>query len=42
MKEIIIVSLDVVTILITLAFCKASSGADKILQNLNELNIHIK
>jgi hypothetical protein len=42
MKTIIIISLDMVTILITLIFFKISSGADKISQNLNEFNMRIK
>lgn len=38
MKEIVIALLGIVTILITLALCKASSESDKMLEHLNELN----
>lgn len=41
MKEILII-LDIMTIIITLALCKASSRADKIIENINEFNISVK
>ena len=42
MKEIIIGLLDITTILLTVALCKASTKSDKMLEHLNELNIDVK
>ena len=39
MRGIVIGLLGVVTILITLALCKASSESDKMLEHINKLNI---
>jgi hypothetical protein len=41
MKGMLII-LDIMTIITTLALCKASSRADKMVENINKFNINIK
>lgn len=42
MKEILFILLNIMSIITTLALCKASSRADRMEENINKLNIDVK
>ncbi|MDW8800944.1 hypothetical protein P8V03_07230 [Clostridium sp. A1-XYC3] len=42
MKELVLGLLDIMTIVTTLALCKASGKAERIQESLNKLNINTK